>query len=256
MQMAAIASGNIKSGHKSGGWHLHCHACAVCAHQVLWREPGQARLKMCPCAEVAYCGAAHQKQHWKIHKKTCFARSHPNPSIMDAAVKYLLRVHDTNLVEIAHGALLNDDKSADVYQEFERKAISIGVEHWEGEESFDAAHAACHLPPAKISRDVYTVGLAELAREKLGEGHVCFEHPQDRKVRVDRLEGQGATLMLQAPRRVCYEAMGPIAMGWEMKQSQEKITTNPPKVYWTVHTSNMLLKGMLDEEKKKRDEVP
>ncbi|KAF7967570.1 hypothetical protein HWV62_33771 [Athelia sp. TMB] len=93
--------------------------------------------------------------------------------------------------------------------EFERKAISIGAEHWEGEESFDAAHAAGHLPPAKISLDVDTVGLAELAREKLRVGHVCFENPQDRKVRVDRLEGQGETLMSQTPRlgRVCYGAM-------------------------------------------------
>jgi len=209
---------------------------------------------MCPCAEVSYCSDEHQKQHWKIHKKTCYARSHPNPTVMDAAVKYLLRAHDTNLVEIAHSALLNDDKNADVYLEFERKAVSIALETFEDEESMDDALAAGHLLPVEISRDVYTVGLEQLAREKLGEGHVCFEHPQDRQRRFLRNDVINVTLYFRQTGRVVtkHVPVGPIAMGWQMKQDQEKVTTNPPKVYWSVFTCNGLLRGMLAEEKKKR----
>jgi hypothetical protein len=42
--------------------------CAVC-------KAALAGPKVCAlCKEVAYCGSAHQKEHWKIHKKTCTGR--------------------------------------------------------------------------------------------------------------------------------------------------------------------------------------
>mmetsp|Transcript_20672 Transcript_20672/g.57105 ORF Transcript_20672/g.57105 Transcript_20672/m.57105 type:complete len:500 (-) Transcript_20672:52-1551(-) len=31
--------------------------------------------KSCPCHAVAYCGAACQKQHWKVHKETCASKA-------------------------------------------------------------------------------------------------------------------------------------------------------------------------------------
>ncbi|KAF7976805.1 hypothetical protein HWV62_5666 [Athelia sp. TMB] len=109
-------------------------------------------------------------------------------------------------------------------------------------------------PPA-ARLDVYTVGLAELAREKLGEGHVYFEHAQDRKTRLLRGDAN-VTLVFRPTERVVtkYVCKGPVSMGWEMKQTQEKIATNPTKVYWSVHTTNGLLKGMLDEKKRREME--
>jgi hypothetical protein len=42
--------------------------CAVC-------KAALAGPKVCAlCKEVAYCGSAHQKEHWTIHKKTCTGR--------------------------------------------------------------------------------------------------------------------------------------------------------------------------------------
>jgi hypothetical protein len=42
--------------------------CAVC-------KAALAGPKVCAlCKEVAYCGPVHQKEHWKIHKKTCTGR--------------------------------------------------------------------------------------------------------------------------------------------------------------------------------------
>jgi hypothetical protein len=42
--------------------------CAVC-------KAALAGPKVCGlCKEVAYCGSAHQKEHWKFHKKTCTGR--------------------------------------------------------------------------------------------------------------------------------------------------------------------------------------
>lgn len=39
--------------------------CGVCS--------STKEIKLCSgCKTVAYCSLAHQKQHWKIHKKTCY----------------------------------------------------------------------------------------------------------------------------------------------------------------------------------------
>lgn len=124
----------------------------------------------------------HQEKHWKIHKKTCFARSHKNPSVMDEAVKYLLRVHDVAIVDIAVGALLKNDVNVDFRREFERQAVFLTIEQRENEETMADAHAAGHTPTIKITEDVCTVLIEEMATQLLGKDCQSFENPDDRKV--------------------------------------------------------------------------
>ena len=33
------------------------------------REPHANSFKTCPCEAVVYCSKAHQKEHWKVHKR-------------------------------------------------------------------------------------------------------------------------------------------------------------------------------------------
>lgn len=45
------------------------HVCALCG---LFEEAcSGVHLFSCPCGEAAYCGPAHQAQHWKAHKLVC-----------------------------------------------------------------------------------------------------------------------------------------------------------------------------------------
>ena len=45
--------------------------CAVCGAEA--GSAGVKKLMQCPCACVYYCGAKHQTEDWKRHKRTCSA---------------------------------------------------------------------------------------------------------------------------------------------------------------------------------------
>lgn len=101
---------------------------------------------------------------------------------MDDAVKYMLRVHDVAVVEIAVETLLREDLNVDFKEGFEKKAVTIGIEQRDGEMSIADAHAAGRVPPIQISRGMHTVLIKEAARAALGDGYSSFENPDDRKV--------------------------------------------------------------------------
>lgn len=45
--------------------------CAVCGAKAGNAGGVTAKLMQCPCARVYYCGAKHQLEDWKRHKRTC-----------------------------------------------------------------------------------------------------------------------------------------------------------------------------------------
>lgn len=100
---------------------------------------------------------------------------------MDASVKYLLRHHDAALVEIAVGAILREDKSANIKRELERVAVVLVVEQRDGWEDMEVSHAAGRIPPFQMSRkDVAVVPLKDIAAQ-YGKTDPYFEDSVERK---------------------------------------------------------------------------
>lgn len=72
--MAEVAGCSQADADKQGLKHLsffYATVCAVCDDPCL-SEDGLSTLKACGgCHLIFYCGADHQKEHWKFHKEIC-----------------------------------------------------------------------------------------------------------------------------------------------------------------------------------------
>jgi hypothetical protein len=182
--------------------------------------------------------ADHQKIHWKIHKQSCYSRTHKGPlSPFDIAVQDLLQFHDVAVVEIAVMALLKEDIEVDFRQDLEKKAVVLTVEPRDTDEDITSAVAEGRIPPYKISKEVSVV-LIELEARNRGLGHPFFENPIDRHWRLERKQ-LGVAVIFQPTGRTITKRVPEGQLGmWQMIQEKEKTTTNPPMLYWQIMTTN------------------
>ncbi|KZP06174.1 hypothetical protein FIBSPDRAFT_966682 [Athelia psychrophila] len=102
---------------------------------------------------------------------------------MDDAVKYLLRVHDVAILNIALETLLMEDLHVDFKEGSEKKAVTIGIEQRH------CRYARGKTSPIQISWGSYTVLVKEAARAAMGDGDSLFENPDDRKASNLPLQG-------------------------------------------------------------------
>lgn len=133
----------------------------------------------------------HQNQHWDTHKKTCYDRytrkiKNGPPTAMDAAVKYILQLHDSAMVDIGTLALMREDPFVDLKSALEECAVVVMVQQTKREEfeEMEVAHQAGRIPPFELSRrpeDVVVAPLGDLC-QALDLGRSSFENPVDRQV--------------------------------------------------------------------------
>jgi hypothetical protein len=192
----------------------------------------------------------HQKAHWKVHRRSCYTKKHKEPpSPADVAIQYLLQFHDTAIVEISVMALLKEDIDVDFERELDRKAVVLTVEPREGDEEMAAAVTRGRIPPFKISKEVSVVSLEQEAQRR-GLDFPFFEDPYDRQVRLARKQLGVAVIFQPGGRAITKRVPGIQINVWKMIQEKEKITTNPPMLYWQIMMSNNRVNMELEEEKK------
>ncbi|KLO05731.1 hypothetical protein SCHPADRAFT_714784 [Schizopora paradoxa] len=60
--------------------HSSLHFNNVPLYQCSWCESTSAVLRKCSrCEKARYCDAACQKNHWTVHRQTCFADTSVKP---------------------------------------------------------------------------------------------------------------------------------------------------------------------------------
>lgn len=101
---------------------------------------------------------------------------------MDAAVKYLLRSHDTAVVDMVVRALIKENVNVNFVQGLDRKAVELNIEQLEGKEDMNIAHAAGRTPPFKVSRLNVRVVLQKKEAERRSLGRPFLEDPIHLKV--------------------------------------------------------------------------
>ncbi|RDB17455.1 hypothetical protein Hypma_001640 [Hypsizygus marmoreus] len=192
----------------------------------------------------------HQKNHWPIHKQSCYARTHRGPlSPTDIAIQHLLQFHDTAIVEIAVSALIKEDINVDFATELERKAVVFTVEQRPEKEDMDVAVAAGRLPPYRIARDISVV-LIEAEAKQRGLDRPYLEHPWHQQMRLARKQLGVAMIFLPGGRAVTKRVPSIQLSMWDMMKNKEKTTTNPPILYWHLNITNGQINTEIEQEAK------
>ncbi|KAJ7157311.1 hypothetical protein C8R46DRAFT_423555 [Mycena filopes] len=164
----------------------------------------------------------------------------------------MLRSYDSNMVQIAVSALLRESKYIDILRALDALAVEILVIQRSDCEDMEVAWAAGRVPPFEISWKAEDTRLLSLSQEaqRRGLGRPFFEHPDDRALRI-RNEKFGIAMIFQPTGRAVTFRAPKVQLGaWELIQRQEQHTTNPPYLYWSIHTTNATMTAEFSDAQK------